>query len=79
MCTILQTVDKGLVFIGAAQTAAEVEDGVIIIQREYAEEIFQFLEAFANLHGVAFVGFCVGLVELNQDGFTITVTGIKRV
>ena len=40
---------------------------------------FQFLKAYADFRWVGFVGFCVGLVELIQDGVTVAVTGIEWV
>ena len=40
---------------------------------------FQFFKAFADLRWVGFVGFCVGLVKLIQDGLAIGIAQIKRV
>ena len=36
-------------------------------------------ESVADFRWITFVGFCVGLVKLIRDGFTITVTGVERV
>ena len=73
----MQAVDKGFAFVGAAQAAAEVKDGVVIAQGQGFKETFQFLEAFADFGGIGFVGFGIGLVELVENGFSITVPGIK--
>ena len=62
MCPELQTIDKRFSLVCATQMAAEVEDGVVVLQRESAEELFQFLEPLTDLGRIAFVGFCVGLV-----------------
>ena len=32
ICTVLETIEEGFVFVGAAEAAAEVEDGIVIIQ-----------------------------------------------
>lgn len=60
--TVLHTIDKGFAFIGGTEAAAEVENGIIIVQGEVAEELFQFLKFFANLWRIRFVRFCVDLV-----------------
>ena len=77
ICTVLETIDKSFMFIGATEATTEVEDGIVIFKREGAEEFFQFLESVADLRWVGFVGFCVGLVELIQYGFAIAIAGIK--
>ena len=51
----------------------------VVFQREGAEELFQFFETVADFRRIGFVRFCVGLVELIQDCFAITVAGIKGV
>ena len=71
MRTILEAVEESFVFIGTTEAAAEIENGIIIFQRKGAEKFFQFLKSFADFQWVGFVGFCVGLVQLIQDGFAI--------
>ena len=79
MRTVLQAIDKGFAFIRTAQSATEVKNCVVICQWEIAEIFFQVFESVADFRRVGFVGFCVGLVQLIQDGFAIIVTGIKGV
>ena len=76
MCAVLEAVEKGFMFVGGAELATEVEDGVAIFQRKVAEKILQLLKAVADLRWVGFVGFCVGLVKLIQDGFAIGIAQI---
>ena len=66
-------------FVSGAELATEVPYGIIIFQRQAAQEVIQLFEAVTDLRWVGFVGFCVGLVKLLQDGFAITITGIKGV
>ena len=79
MRSILDAVYKCLAFVGTTKPAAEVEDGIVIFQRKVAEKVIQFLESVPDLRWVGFVGFCVGLVELIQDGFTIGIAQIDGV
>ena len=62
MCAVLQTVQECFAFVGTAQTATEVEYGVVIVQGQNTQELFQFLKAVADLRRVRLVGLCVGLV-----------------
>ena len=73
----MKAVEEGFAFVSATEAATEVEYSIVIIQREGAEEFFQFFEPFTDFRWVGFVGFCVGLVKLIQDGFAITVTGVE--
>lgn len=57
----MEAVDEGFVFIGGAELAAEIPYGIIIFQRQAAQEVVQFLKAFADLRWVTFVGLCIGL------------------
>ena len=77
VCTIKQTVEKGFLLIGRTQAAAEVKDGVVITQGQGLQETFQFLEAFADFGWIGVVGFCIGLVELIENGFRVAAPGIK--
>lgn len=41
------------------------------------QKYVQFTEAIPDVRWIGFVGFLIGLVELIQDGFAITVAGIE--
>ena len=77
MCTILETIYKCFMFIGGAELTTEVPDGIVIIQGQAAHEGIQFLETISDLGRVRFVGLSVSLVQLVQDGATVTVAGIE--
>ena len=77
--TVLQAITKSFALIGDAKAAAEVENSVVIIQRKLAEELFQFFETIANLRRIGFVGFCISLVKLIQNGFAAAITAVKGV
>ena len=79
MRSILETIDKCFMFIGGAELTTEVPHGIVIVQGQAAHEGIQFFESVTDLRWVGFVGFCVGLVELIQDGVTVAVTGIEWV
>lgn len=79
MSSVLNTINEGFVFIGAAQAATEVKDSIIIFQWEVTEEFFQFFEAITNLRRIRLMGLSIGLVKLIQDGFTITIPGVEGV
>ena len=63
--------------IGRAEVAAEVEDGVIIVEGEGIQKGFQFLETLADLRQIGFVGLGVGLAELIQNGAVVAVAGVE--
>ena len=77
MCTIKQAVAEGFFLVGGTQAAAEVKDGVVIVQGQGFQETLQFPETLADFQRIRFVGFGIGLVELIQDGFGIAVPRIK--
>ena len=79
MGTVLETVKEGFAFIGGAELTTEVPHGIVIIQGQAAHEGVQFLEAVADLRRVGFVGLGVSLVQLIQDGVTITIAEIEWV
>ena len=64
-------------FVGSAEAAAEVKDGVVIVQRQGFQKTLQFLKTFADFRRIGFVRFGISLVELVENGFGITVPGIK--
>ena len=77
MRPVKQTVAEGFFLVGCTQTAAEVKDGVVIVQGQGFQETFQFLKAFADFGRIGFMGFGISLVELVENGFSIAVPGIK--
>ena len=77
MCPINQAVAEGFCLVGSTQAAAEVKDGVVITQGQGFKETLQFLEAFADFGWIGVVGFCIGLVELIENGFGVSVPSIK--
>ena len=68
---------EGFCFVGGTEAAAEVEDGVVVVQGEGAEEFLQLLETVSDLRWVGFVGFGVGMVKLIQDGGMFLVAGVQ--
>ena len=77
MCPINQAVAEGFFLIGRTQAAAEVKDGIVIVQGQGFQEALQLLETLADLWWIGFVGFGIGLVELVENGFSVAVPGIK--
>ena len=77
MRSINQAVAESLFLVGCTQAAAEVKDGIVIAQWQRLQETLQYLEALAYLGWIGFVGFGIGLVKLVENGFSITVPGIK--
>ena len=77
MCAIDQAVAEGFFLVGCTQAAAEVKDGVVIVQRQGFQKTLQFFEALADFRWIGCMGFAIGLVELTQNGFAIAAPGIK--
>ena len=77
MCTILNTIHEGFLSVCSAKAAAEIKNGIVVIQREGAEEFFQFLKSSADLQKIGFMGFGIGLLQLIQNSFAIAVTKIN--
>ena len=77
MRSVEQTVAEGFCLVGSTQAAAEAKDGIIIAQWQGFQETLQLLEALADIRWIGFVGFGIGLVKLVENGFSITVPGIK--
>ena len=70
-------VAEGFFLVGCTQAAAEVKDGVVIVQGQGFQKTLQFFETLADFWRIGFVGFGIGLVELVENGFSIAVPGIK--
>ena len=70
-------INEGFALIGAAEVTTEVKDCVIIFKGNLTEELFQFLEPITDFWWVAFMRLCIGLVQLIQNSFTITVPRVK--
>ena len=68
---------EGFLLIGSTQAAAEIKDGIVIVQGQGFQETLQFLETIADFRWVGFVGFGIGLVELVKNGFSVATPGIK--
>ena len=77
--TILKTVEECFMLVGGAELTTAVPYGIVIIQGQAAQEVIQFLKSIADFRWVGFVGLCVGLVQLIQDGFAIAITRVKWV
>ena len=73
----MQDIDKCFAFVGTAQAAAEVKDGIVIAQWQGFQETLQFLESLTDFGWIGFMGFGIGLVELVENGLRITGPGIK--
>ena len=79
MCAILQAVQKCFMLIGSTELATEIPYCIVIIHGQTAQEVIQFFESVVDLRRVGFVGLGVGLVQLVQDGFAITIAGVEWV
>ena len=77
MCPINQAVAEGFFLVGCTQAAAEVKDGIVIVQGQGFKETLQFFETFADFGRIGFMGFGISLVELVENGLRIAVPSIK--
>ena len=77
MRTIEQAVTEGFFLVGCTQAAAEVKDCIVITQGQGFQKTLKFFETLADFRRIGFMGFGIGLVELVENGFSITVPGIK--
>ena len=68
---------EGFPLVGGAEAAAEIKDGIVIVQGQGFQETLQFLETLADFRWIGFMGFAIGLVELIQNGFAIAAPGVK--
>ena len=79
MSTTNQAAEEGFVLVSGAETAAEAEIGVVIVQGQSFQEAFQFCKTCLDFRWIGLAGLCIGLVKLIQDGFAVAVTGVKGV
>ena len=77
MDSVEQAVAEGFFLVGCTQSAAEVKDGIVIVQGQGFQETLQFLKTLADLRRIGFVGFGIGLVELVENSYSVAVPGIK--
>ena len=68
---------EAFALVGGAEAAAQVKDGVVIVQRQGFQKTLQFFEALADFRWIGFMGFAIGLVELIENSFSIAAPGIK--
>lgn len=68
---------EGSPLVGGTKAAAEVKDGVVIVQRQGFQKRLQFFETVTDFRRIGFVGFAIGLVELIQNGYDVAVPGVK--
>ena len=57
MSSINQAVVEGFFLVGGTQAAAEVKDGVVIVQGQGFQKTLQLLETLADFWRIGFVGF----------------------
>lgn len=55
MRPVLQAVMEGFPLVGGAEAAAEIKDGIVIVQGQGCQETLQFLETIADFRWVGFV------------------------
>ena len=68
MSSIYQAMSEGFFLVGCTQAAAEVKNGVVIVQGQGFQKTLQFFETLADLRWIGFMGFGIGLVELVENG-----------
>ncbi len=68
---------EAFALVGGAEAAAEVKDGVVIVQRQGFQKRLQFFETLADFRWIGFMGFAIGLVELVKNGFAIAAPRVK--
>ena len=78
LCAVVEAVKESFVFVCCAEAAAQIEDGVVILQGYAIQQGIQFFEAVPYVRGIGFVGFLVGPVQLFQDSCTIRIAGVER-
>ena len=57
---------EGFFFVGGAEAAAEVKDGIVVIQGQRAEEFLQLLEAVPDIRRVGFLILSISRQVNNQ-------------
>ena len=77
MASDLQALFESFSLIFCGDAAAEVKDGVVIIQGKGFQDGFQFGKTFPDLRWGGFMGFGIGLVQLVQHRFATAAPVIK--
>ena len=62
MCSVQDTIAESFALIGTAQSAAEIEHSVVVIQWQGVQKFLQLLESITDLRRFALVGFSIGLI-----------------
>ena len=62
MRPILQAIQECLMFIGGAESATEVKDGIIIFQWQMSQQVIKFTKVIPDIRWVRFMGFLIDLV-----------------
>ena len=68
---------EGFPLVDGAEAAAQVKNGVVIVQGKGFQKRFQFFETLADFWWIGFMGFAIGLVELIQNGFSVAAPRVK--
>ena len=76
MSAVLKTIEESFARIRCAELAAQVPNRITVCQWKMLQKCVQLFESVADFQRIRFMGYCVGLVHLVQDGFTIAVTEI---
>ena len=79
MCAIQQAVAESFFLVGGTQMAAQIEDGIVIAQRQGIQEVLKLPEPLTDFRRIGFVGFGVGLVKLVENGLGIAAPWIEGV
>lgn len=77
MRPVLQAIMEGFALVGGAEAAAQVKNGVVIVQGQGFQKRLQFFETLADFRWIGFMGFGISLVELIQNGFAIAAPRVK--
>ena len=78
MRPVLQAIMEGFALVGGAEAAAQVKNGVVIVQGQGFQKRLQFFETVPNFRRVGFMGLAIDLVELIENGFSVAVPRVKR-
>ena len=62
MRAVEDTVPESFAFVSTAQSAAEIEHSVVVIQWQGVQKFLQLLESITDLRWITLVGFGIGLI-----------------